>query len=101
MTSNTAAETTQHVRRLLTERGWREVKSQHFQFPLAPGGQAPFAVEVGYVLGECTVKIIPIDQRGAEGEMHARGKPVIYRGVGTEFYSTVLQALMRIEAGIK
>lgn len=84
--SNIAAETTQKVRACLVEQGWAEVKSQHFQHP-----SVDVAVEVGYVLGECTVKFLKIDHRGAEGSMHERdGLPKdIERGVGDEFVAKI------------
>ena len=87
--SNIAAETAQEIRRRLSAADWREVKSQQFMFP-TNGEFAPIAIEVGYVLGECTVKFVPVDTRGAEGAMHGRGGGEIERGTGDDFTEGIL-----------
>ena len=98
MTNNIAAQTTQEIRHRLFNRGWTEVKSQHFQFrrnEVDP--DPPTAIEVGYVLGECTVKFIAIDARGAEGAMHRRAHTDIERGVGTDFVDRIIERAVEVE----
>lgn len=98
MTNNIAASTTQEIRRRLFHRGWVETKSQHFQFTDPRTRQrAEFAIEVGYVLGESTVKVIPLDDRGAEGALHTRTQTGIMRGVGDEYVAEVVSVMERIE----
>lgn len=83
-TGNEAETTAKMVRNFLTIFKWQEAKTTHFRHPQAP----TFAVEVGYVYGECTVRFNTLNGQVDTGTFE------VMRGLGEPF-------LRRVAARIK
>lgn len=79
VTNNPAHDTAVTTREGLMGAGWVETRVSHFRHPDIPS----FAVEVGYVYGEVTVRFKTVKKGIDRGEFH------IMRGVGEPFMAEV------------
>lgn len=90
--ANEAHDTCVAICDILRDRGWHDAKISHFRIVNADGHLlSDTAVEVGYVYGECTVRLNRL-----EGNVD-RGTYQTMRGIGADFVNEAKAAIKQLE----